>query len=82
VQSAGADAIGASLVFLDLLKCQPDRFAELFLTKAEHIPAQPDTGADMDVDRIRLVSFSATRASGLLLYRHRSIALTKATELV
>ena len=74
MQSAGADAIGASLVFLDLLESQPDRLAELLLAQAEHVPAEPDSRADMDVDRVWFVALSATRPSGLWLHRHRSIA--------
>ena len=31
MQAAGSDAVGASLIFLDLLKGQADRPAELFL---------------------------------------------------
>jgi hypothetical protein len=71
MQSAGADAIGAALVFLNLLKRQPDRLPELFLTQTEHIPAEPNSGADMDIDRVWLVAFSATRASYRLVHRHR-----------
>src|SRR5262249_47347251 len=72
VQPAGADPIGASLVFLHLLKRKPDRFTEFFLTQAEHVSAESNAGADVNVDRVRLVAFSATRASGQLLHRHRS----------
>src|SRR5580693_1071183 len=71
MQPAGADPIGAALVFLDLLKGQSDRLPKLFLAEAEHVSAEPHAGADMDIDRVRLVAFSATRAPELLLHRHR-----------
>ena len=77
MQPAGADPIGASLVFLHLLKGQSDRLAEFFLAQAEHVAAEPDARADMDIDRVWLVALSATRPSGLLLHRHRSIALAQ-----
>jgi hypothetical protein len=70
MQPAGADPIGASLVFLDLLKGQSDRSSKLFLAQPEHISAESNAGADMDIDRVRLVAFPATRAPGLLLHRH------------
>jgi len=72
VQSAGAHPIGASLVFLHLLKGQSDRLSEFFLAQAEHVAAQPHAGADMDIDRVWFVTLLATRMPGLLLHRHRS----------
>jgi hypothetical protein len=72
MQSAGADPIGAALVFLDLLKRQSDRLPELFLAQAEHVSAEPHAEAHMDIDRVWLVALSATRAPNLLLHRHRS----------
>ena len=81
MQTAGSDAIGASLVFLHLLKGQADRLPELFLAQAKHIPAQSHAGTDVDIDRVRHVALSATRPSGLLVHRHVwSIALAKAAE--
>jgi hypothetical protein len=71
MQPAGADPVGASLVFLDLLKGQSDRLSKLFLAEAEHISAEPHAGADMDIDRVRLVTLSATGAPNLLLHHHR-----------
>ena len=80
-KAAGSHAIGASLVFLDLLKGQADRLPELFLAQAKHVPAQPHAGTDVDVDRVRLVALLATRPSRLLVHRHLwSIALAKAAE--
>ena len=58
MQSAGADPIGASLVFLHLLKGQSDRLSEFFLAQAEHVAAQPHAGADMDIDRVWFVTLS------------------------
>jgi hypothetical protein len=71
MQPAGTDPIGASLVFLNLLKGQSDRLSKLFLAEAKHVSAEPDAVADMDIDRVRLVAFPATRAPGLLLHSHR-----------
>src|SRR5579862_8353202 len=53
LQPAGADAVGAFLVFLDLLKGQAERVAEFFLAHREHHPAHAHAAADMFVDRIR-----------------------------
>jgi hypothetical protein len=81
MQTAGSDAVGASLVFLDLLEGQADRLSKLFLTHAKHVPAQSHAGTDVDIDRIRLVALLATRPSALLVHRHLwSIALAKAAE--
>ena len=52
MQAAGADSVGTALVFLDLLKGQPDRLAKLFLAPAEHVAAQPDPGTDLHVDGV------------------------------
>jgi hypothetical protein len=83
MQPAGADPIGASLVFLDLLKGQSDRLSKLFLAEAEHVSAEPNAGADMDIDRVRLVAFPATRAPGLLLHRHsRSTSARNGSDLI
>jgi hypothetical protein len=73
MQATRPDSIGAPLVFLNLLKGQPDGLAELFLAQAEHVAAQPHARADMDVDWVRLVAFSATRPPGLLLHSHLSV---------
>src|SRR6266481_2365367 len=70
MQAAGSHAIGASLVFLDLLKGQADCLPELFLAQAKHVPAQPHAGTDVDIDRVRLVALLATRPSRLLVHRH------------
>ena len=55
MQPARADAVGAALVFLHLLKGQADRLAELLLAQPEHVAAQPDPGTDLHVDRVRFV---------------------------
>ncbi len=49
-QLAGADAIGALLVLLHLLKRYAELLAQFFLAYAQEGAAKPDTGADMDVD--------------------------------
>jgi hypothetical protein len=52
LQAAGADAVGALLVFLDLLEGQPERIAQSFLAHAHHEPAHAHAAADMSVNRI------------------------------
>jgi hypothetical protein len=47
LQPAGADAIGALLVFLDLLEGQPQRIRKLLLAHAEHHAAHADAAADI-----------------------------------
>ena len=42
-------------IFLDLLKCDAEILAQLFLAHSEHIAAKPDATANMDVDRIRFL---------------------------
>jgi hypothetical protein len=63
LQTAGADAVGALFIFLDLLEGDAQRFAQLFLTHAEHGPAKPDPAADMDVDRIGFFLFTIILSS-------------------
>src|SRR6266478_7616844 len=82
MQATGPDSIGASLVFLNLLKSQTDRFPELFLAQTKHVTAQAHARADVNVDRVRLVAPLATGPSGLLVHRHLwSIALAKSSRL-
>ena len=52
LQPAGADAVRALLVFLDLLKRDAELVAELLLAQAEHLPAHAHPAADIDVRRI------------------------------
>ena len=52
LQAAGADAVGAFLVFLHLLEGQAEGVAEFFLTHAQHHPTHAHARADMLVDRI------------------------------
>ena len=61
-QSAGADAVGAALVFLNLLKGQRQRVAQLLLTDPQHIPAQAHAGTDQDIDRIGAAALRPTRS--------------------
>ena len=53
VQAAGTDAVGALLVFLDLLKRQPELTGQLFLAHLKHEPPHAQAHSDMPVDRIR-----------------------------
>jgi hypothetical protein len=52
MESTGADAVGAALVFLNLLERQPDRLAKFSLAEAKESPAKPHAAANMDIDRI------------------------------
>src|SRR5690606_861861 len=63
LEAAGADAVGALLVFLDLLEGDAEMLAELFLTHADHVAPQADAATDMDVDRIRLLLALGHRSS-------------------
>ena len=51
-QPAGADAVDALLVLLDLLEGQAELLAELLLAHAEQHAAEAHPAADMHVDRI------------------------------
>ncbi len=53
LQPACADPVGPFLIFLDLLKRQPQRIAELFLAHAKHDTPHADTAANVPVDRVR-----------------------------
>ena len=52
LQPAGADAVGALLVFLDLLERHVEGFAEPALAHADHQPPHAQPRADMLVDRV------------------------------
>src|SRR3954468_4164799 len=52
LQPARTDAVGSLLVFLNLLECEVERVAKLFLAHPEHHAAHADATADMSVDRI------------------------------
>ena len=52
LQAAGADAIGALLVLLNLLKCQTERVPKFFLAHSQHHPAHADPAPDMLVGRV------------------------------
>ena len=62
LQTAGADAIGALFIFLDLLEGDAERVAKFFLAHAEHGSPQAYPASDMDINRIGLTFF----------YRHDS----------
>lgn len=55
-ETARANAIGASLVFLDLLEGETDRLAELFLAQSEHGATKPNATAHVDIDGIGFTS--------------------------
>ena len=61
IQSARADAVGGALLFLHLLKGDAERGRELLLADPQHGAAQPEPGADMDVDRVWLAGLAAAR---------------------
>ena len=52
VQVAGADPVGAVLVFLDLLEGDADRLSQLRLAEPQAHPSRPDPRADVPVDGI------------------------------
>ena len=70
MQPARADPVGATLVFLNLLEGQADGLPQPFLAQTEHVPTEPNSGTDMDIDRVRLVALPTTRPSDQLLRRH------------
>src|SRR5579864_1727234 len=70
MQPAGADAIGAALVFLHLLEGQADRRAKLFLAEPKHIAAQANPGSDLYVDRVGFVRFLAAGPPRLSRYHN------------
>ena len=53
LEPAGTDAVGAFFVLLDLLECDPETLAQLFLAHAKHHAAQPDAAADVNINGIR-----------------------------
>jgi hypothetical protein len=55
VKAAGADAVGALLVFLDLLECQAQTVRQLHLGEVEHKSTHADTTTDMLVYRVMLL---------------------------
>ena len=54
VEPAGADPVGALLVFLHLLECHADLLAELALRQPLLQPADADILPDQDIDRHRI----------------------------
>ena len=56
LQAAGADAIGALLVFLNLLECQAKGVGNIGLAHIEHEPAHAQAAADVLVYRIENAS--------------------------
>lgn len=55
LKAACTDAVGAFLVFLDLLKRNSKAFAKFFLTEAQHVTAKTDAAADMHVNWVGLL---------------------------
>jgi hypothetical protein len=62
LEAAGANAVGALLVFLNLLERQPERFGYVGLAHVEHKPAHPNATADMLVYGINLRDHSCYAA--------------------
>ena len=56
IELGGADPVKPALIFLDLLKRQPEVLRQPMLTEAEKFAAQTNAAADMEVDRLGLVS--------------------------
>jgi hypothetical protein len=52
LQAASAETICAALVFLDLLKIDTERLAELALAHAQRTSARPHYSSDIRIDRI------------------------------
>ena len=77
-QPGSADPGGAALIFLYLLKSQPQQGSELFLRIAEQGSAQTDAVADVDVDRIGLPAWGAA-AAGLFGFSQIHLILHKIT---
>ena len=73
------DAIGALLVFLDLLEGQTECLGKLFLRHRKHHPPHADLRSDVFVDRIRRFLFRRAgfrfrlRFRRLLLFRHGGV---------
>ena len=54
IEPARADAIGAALILLHLLKRQIQRLAEFLLTHTLQGALQPGAATDVNIDRIRI----------------------------
>jgi len=52
LQSAGPDAVGATLVFLYLREAEAECGTQLLLAHCKHLAAHPHTPADMLVDGV------------------------------
>ncbi|MCY1299882.1 hypothetical protein D9M70_494270 [compost metagenome] len=50
LETAGADAVGAFFVLLNLLECDPETVGQLFLAQPGHQPTHPDAGTDKDIN--------------------------------
>ena len=64
VKAAGADAIDAFLVFLDLLKGEAEQIAQLFLTHSNQHAPDAHAIADLNVDGIGLLLWHGARCFG------------------
>jgi hypothetical protein len=51
-QTAGADAVGAAFIFLDLLKTNPDGFCQLLLGQTQKPAPAPQTFSNVKIDII------------------------------
>jgi hypothetical protein len=52
LQAARAHTIHSTLIFLDLLECEPESVAELRLAHPKHLPAHADLAAYVFVDGV------------------------------
>ena len=68
LQPASANPVRAFLVFLHLLECEPQRFAELLLAHAQNDAPHAHAAADVTINRIgTFLIFSAEMFSSLII---------------
>src|SRR5882724_2015777 len=65
-ETPGADAIGTFFIFLNLLKCHPERRAEALLRKASAKPRCPNPQTHMGIDEVGFLGHGAPSATGKL----------------
>jgi hypothetical protein len=56
IEAAGADAVRALFVFLDLLERDSQEFPQLLLAHANELSAHADSASYMHVDEVRIAS--------------------------
>src|SRR5579884_2518137 len=84
-EAGSADAVGAALVFLHLLKGQAEPRGQSLLVHAEQQAPHADAAADMDIDRVRCAGAASIwprrRRSGASRFRHNFLAFIVAARL-